>query len=41
MVEVEEPNSVIFCGFQTVDYDIQFGFQKVTPQSEVSNEDEI
>lgn len=41
MVEVEEPNSIIFCGFSTTSHDIQFGFFKVTAISEVSNEDEI
>ena len=41
MVEVEEPNSIIFCGFSTTSYDIQFGFYKVTPISEVSSEEEI
>ena len=41
MVEVEEPNSIIFCGFSTTSHDIQFGFYKVTPISEVSSEEEI
>lgn len=41
MVIVEESNSIIFCQFQTVAYDIQFGFSKVTQQSDVSSEDEI
>lgn len=33
MVEVEEANSIIYCGFQTTAYDIQFGFSRVTAQS--------
>jgi hypothetical protein len=41
MVEVEESNSIIFCGFSTTSYNIQFGFYKVTPLSEVSSEEEI
>ncbi len=40
MVIVEEPNSIIFCGFSTVLYDIQFGFYRITPDSELSAEDE-
>lgn len=38
MVEVEEANSIIFCGFQTKSHDIQFGFQRVTPHSTVVTE---
>ncbi|CDW84927.1 fyve and coiled-coil domain-containing protein 1-like [Stylonychia lemnae] len=41
MIEVEEPNSIIFCGFSTTSHDIQFGFHKVTLKSQVSNEEEI
>jgi len=41
MVIVEEANSIIFCGFNTAAYDIQFGFYNTTNQTEVSNEDEI
>lgn len=40
MIVVDEPNSIIFCGFSTIQYDIQFGFYKVTSESEMSNEDE-
>jgi hypothetical protein len=41
MVEVEEANSIIFCGFSTSSHDIRFGFYKATPTSEMSGEDEI
>eukprot|EP00347_Sterkiella_histriomuscorum_P002082 403369545 len=41
MIEVEDANSIIFCGFSTTNYDIKFGFYKVTSNSQVSNEDEI
>ena len=30
MVEVEDANSIIFCGFSTTNYDIKFGFFRVT-----------
>mmetsp|Transcript_17153 Transcript_17153/g.12264 ORF Transcript_17153/g.12264 Transcript_17153/m.12264 type:complete len:232 (+) Transcript_17153:457-1152(+) len=40
MVVVEEPNSVIFCGFSTLLYDIQFGFYRVVPESELNPEDD-
>ncbi len=30
MVEVESPNSIIYCGFLTEAYDIQFGFSRIT-----------
>jgi hypothetical protein len=40
MVEVEEPNSIIFTSFLTNAYDIQFGFYRVTPHSTVITEGE-
>jgi hypothetical protein len=38
MIEVEKANSIILVGFQTVAYDIQFGFMRVTHQSLVIQE---
>mmetsp|Transcript_10133 Transcript_10133/g.10088 ORF Transcript_10133/g.10088 Transcript_10133/m.10088 type:complete len:218 (+) Transcript_10133:917-1570(+) len=40
MVVVEEANSIIFCGFSTALYDIQFGFYRVSPDSELHSEDD-
>ena len=41
MIEVEDPNSVLFCGFSTTNYDIKFGFSKVTETSSIGGEDEV
>ena len=41
MLEIEEPNSIIFCGFSTLEFDIMFGFYKVTAMSELSKDDEV
>lgn len=38
MIEVEEPNSIIYCGFRTTAYDIQFSFSKVSSSSTVVSE---
>ena len=35
MIEVEEPNSIIYCSFMTMAYDIQLGFYRVSPHSKV------
>ena len=41
IAEVEEPNSIIFCWFQTTTLDIMFGFYKISQDSELNSEDEM
>jgi len=41
MIEVEHPGSIIYVGFGTSSYDIQFAFFRVTEEARVSGEDEV
>jgi hypothetical protein len=38
MIEVDEPNSILYCSFMTTAYDIQLGFYRVSPHSTVITE---